>query len=71
MVLSCEQDAQTNHEINIANKSFENDVHFKYFGTRLTSEKSIQEETERRLNLVMLATIHSINFLLLVSSLKA
>jgi hypothetical protein len=34
----------------IANRSFENLAQFKYFGTTLTDQNLIQEETKRRLN---------------------
>jgi hypothetical protein len=51
MLLSFYQDAGQNHNINIANKSFENVVQFKYLGTTVKNKKLIQEETENRLNL--------------------
>jgi hypothetical protein len=50
MLLSRHQNAGKNHDINVANRSFENVAHFKYFGTTVTNENSIQEEIKRRLN---------------------
>jgi ribosomal protein L10 len=47
MVLSCEQNTQTNQEINIANKSFENVVQFKYLGARVTNENSLRRKLRR------------------------
>jgi hypothetical protein len=39
-----------NHDINIANRCFENVAHFKYLGTTVTNENLMQEEIKRRLN---------------------
>jgi hypothetical protein len=39
-----------NHDIKIANKSFENVVQFKYLGTTITNQNLIQEEIKRRSN---------------------
>ena len=49
MVMSCEQSAGQNHNINIVNESLERVEQFKYLGTTLTKQNSIQEEIKRRL----------------------
>jgi hypothetical protein len=51
MLLSRQQNEGQNHDIKIANRCFENVVHFKYMGTTVTNQKVIQEEIKRRLNL--------------------
>jgi hypothetical protein len=40
------QNAGQNHNIKIANRTFENVTQFKYLGITLTHENLIQEETE-------------------------
>jgi hypothetical protein len=50
MLLSCHQNAEQNHDIKIANLSFENAAQFRYFGTTVTNQSLIQEEIKRRLN---------------------
>jgi hypothetical protein len=47
MLLSRHQNAGQNHNINIANRSFENVTQFKYLGPTATNKNLIQEETER------------------------
>jgi hypothetical protein len=49
-LLSRHQNAGQNHDIKIANRSFENVAQFKYLGTTVANQISIQEEIEMRLN---------------------
>ena len=49
MVISGDQNAGRNHNINIGNNSFERVEEFKYMGKTLTNQTSIQEETKSRL----------------------
>jgi hypothetical protein len=51
MVMSRDQNAGRNHNIRIDNSSFERVEEFKYLGTILTNQNSIQEEVKSRLNL--------------------
>jgi hypothetical protein len=44
------QNAGRNHDMKIANRSFENVAQFKYCGTILTNQNLIQEEIKRRSN---------------------
>jgi hypothetical protein len=44
------QDGSQNHNIKIANRSFENLAKFKYFGTKLTNQNCAQEEIKCTLN---------------------
>ena len=44
MVMSRDQNAGQSHNINIDNKSFERVEEFKYLGTNLMNQNSIQEE---------------------------
>jgi hypothetical protein len=39
-----------NHDIKIANRCFENVAQFKYLGTTIINQNSIQEGIKRRLN---------------------
>jgi hypothetical protein len=50
MLLSRRQNAGLNHDIKIANRSFENVVQLQYFGMTVTNNNLIQEEIKRRLN---------------------
>jgi hypothetical protein len=49
MLQSCHQNVGQNREINIANRSFENVLQFKYLGMTVTNQNMIQEEIKRRL----------------------
>ena len=49
MVMSRDQDAGRSQNIRIFNGSFERPEEFKYFGTILTVQNSIQEEIKIRL----------------------
>jgi hypothetical protein len=50
MLLSHHQNAGLNHDVKIANRSFESLVLFKYFGTTVTYQNFIREEIKRRMN---------------------
>jgi hypothetical protein len=50
MLLSHHQNAGQNHDIKIANRSFENMAQFKYLLTTVTNQNLIQEEIKRTLN---------------------
>jgi hypothetical protein len=43
MLLSRHQNTGQNHNIKIANRSFENVAHFKYLGTTVSNQNLIQE----------------------------
>jgi len=49
MVMSRDQNAGRSHNIKTDNNSFERLQYFKYFGTNLTKQNSIQEEIKSRL----------------------
>ena len=49
MVVSRDQNAERNHSVRIANSTFERVDEFKYLGTTLTNQNSIQEEIKSRL----------------------
>jgi hypothetical protein len=49
-LLSRHQNTGQNWDIKIANRSFENVSPFKYLGTTVTNQNSIQEEIKKRLN---------------------
>ena len=49
MAISRDEKAGRSHSINIDNRSFERLEEFKYLGTTLTNQKSIQEEIKSRL----------------------
>jgi hypothetical protein len=66
MLLSRRKNAAQNHDINIGNRGFENMAQFTYCGATVTDQNLVQEEIKRRLNSVMLATIQSKTFCLLV-----
>jgi hypothetical protein len=63
MLLSCHQNAGQNHDMNIANTSFESVAQFRYFGVIVTNQNLIREEIKRRLNLSN-ACCHSIQSIL-------
>jgi hypothetical protein len=69
MLLSRHQNAGQNHDINIANKCFENVAQFIYLGATVTNQNPIQEEI-KRLDSVILATIQSRTSCLLVCCLE-
>jgi hypothetical protein len=50
MLLSLQQNSGKNHDINVANRSFENVAQFEYLRTTVTDQYLIQEEIKRRLN---------------------
>jgi hypothetical protein len=50
MLLSRHQNAGKIHGIKTANRSFDNEAQFKYLGTAVTNQNSIQEEIKRKLN---------------------
>jgi hypothetical protein len=50
MLLSCHQNAGQKHDVNIANRSFENVAQFKYLGMTVKNQNWIQEEIKRSLN---------------------
>jgi ribosomal protein S2 len=64
MFLSRHQNAGQSYDIKIANRCFENVAKFRYLGTTITNQNLIQEE------MLMLATIQSRTFCLLVCCLK-
>jgi hypothetical protein len=49
-LLSCHQIAGQNHDINIANRCFENVAQLRYLGTTVTNQNLIQEEIKKRIN---------------------
>jgi sorting nexin-29 len=49
MVMSCNQNAGQNHNIKLDNKSFQRVEQFKYLGTTLKNQNSIQEEIKSKL----------------------
>jgi hypothetical protein len=63
MLLSCHQNGGQSWDIQIANTSFENVSQFKYLGTTVRNENSIEEEIKRILNSGN-ACYHSVQYLL-------
>jgi hypothetical protein len=63
MLLSRHQNAGQNHDISLANRSFDNVAQFKYLGTTVTNQNLIQEAIKRRQNLGN-ACYHSVQKLL-------
>ena len=51
MVMSQEQTARLSHSMKVDNRSIERVEEFKYLGTTLTNQNSIQEEIKSRLKL--------------------
>jgi hypothetical protein len=49
-LMSRHLNAGQNHDIKIANRSFENVAQFNYLGPTVTNRNLIQEEVKRRLN---------------------
>jgi len=49
MVLSQDQNARRSHQVNIYNSSCERVDQFKYFGTTVLDQNSIQQEVKSRL----------------------
>jgi hypothetical protein len=50
MVMSCHPNSGQDHNIRIANESFENVAKFKYLGMMLTNQNGIHDEIKSRLN---------------------
>jgi hypothetical protein len=50
MLLSHHQDAGQNHDVKIANRSFESVAQLKYLEMTVTNQNLAQEEIKRRLN---------------------
>jgi hypothetical protein len=50
MIMSRHPNSGQNHNIRIANESFENVEKFKYLGTTLTNQNDIHDEIKNRLN---------------------
>jgi hypothetical protein len=66
MVLSRDQNAGRSHNIKTDNKPYESVEEFKYLGTNLSNQNSIQEEVKSRLKLGN-ACYHSVRNLLSTS----
>ena len=63
MVMSRDQKARRSHSMKVDKSSFERVEEFKYFGTTLTNQNSIQEEINSRLKSLN-ACYHSVQNLL-------
>jgi ribosomal protein S2 len=70
MLLSRHQNAGQNHDIKIANRSFEYVVQFRYLGTIVTNRNLIQEESKSKLELINASYHSDKKFRLLVCCLK-
>ena len=66
MVMSREQTARVSHTVRVDNSSIERVEEFKYLGTTLTNQNSIQKEIKSRLKLGN-ACYHSVQNLLFSS----
>jgi hypothetical protein len=62
-LLSRHQNVGQNHDMQIANRGFENVAQFRYLGTTITNQNLILEEIKRRLNSAN-ACYHSVQNLL-------
>jgi hypothetical protein len=71
MLLSRHQNAGQSYDIKIASRCYENVEKFKYLGTTITNQNLIEEQVKRKIIRVMLVTIQSRTFCLLVCCLKA
>jgi hypothetical protein len=67
MLLPRRQNAGQNHDIKIANISFENVEQFRYLGTTVRNQNLIEKEIKRRLNSSN-ACYHSVKNLFFFSS---
>jgi hypothetical protein len=70
ILLSRYQNAGKNHDIKIANRSFENMAQIKHLGTTVTNQNLINKEIKRRQIQIMLTTIQPKTFCFLVCCLK-
>jgi uncharacterized membrane protein len=50
MIMSCHPTSGQNHNIRIANESFEKVAKFRYLGMTLTNQNGIHDESKNRLN---------------------
>jgi hypothetical protein len=50
MLLSRHQNTGQNHDMNLANRSFENVAQFRYLGTIVRNQNLIQDEIKKKLN---------------------
>jgi hypothetical protein len=68
MFMSHCQNAGQNLNIEIAGRSFESVVKFEYLGTTAVHQNFIREESNIKLNFVMLSTVQFTYFYLLTSA---
>jgi hypothetical protein len=66
MLLFCHPNEGKDHDITIGNRCFQNVAQFRYLGT-IRNQNLIQAEIKRRPSWLMLATIQSRTFFLLLS----
>jgi hypothetical protein len=70
-LLSHDQNVGQNHDMKVANRSFENVAQLRYFGMTVTNQNLIQVEIKKRLNLGN-ACYHSVqNLMSVVCCLKS